>query len=126
MLHPDIIIAASLIFFQLPMSSRPNSPPFGSSSLQDNLFERYQKIWDRLTEAERNFFKATPVTGIGDIHMQIEKFQDKDRRLRSLRRIQPYVEGLDRYHTVISVFVQRKPEILSLIWVDFRKALLKE
>jgi len=107
------------------MSSRPNSPPFGSSSLQDNLFERYQKVWDRLTEAERNFFKATPVTGIGDIHMQIEKFQDKD-RLRNLRRMQPYVEGLDRYHTVISVFVQRKPEILSLIWVDFRKALLKE
>lgn len=47
---------------------------------------------------------------------QLQHDQSKRQGLRNLRKITPYLDGLKQFAGVIEVFVQAKPEILSLIW----------
>ena len=46
----------------------------------------------------------------------LQKEQAGKGLLRDLARIQPYLECLRSYASVIEVFVQSKPDLLSLIW----------
>ncbi|KAK6957593.1 hypothetical protein Daesc_000380 [Daldinia eschscholtzii] len=49
---------------------------------------------------------------------KIEREQRKTKTLRGLRRIEPLINGLKEYAAVIEVFVQAKPEIMSLVWIS--------
>ena len=59
-------------------------------------------------------------TTIDDFNREVqvlEAQQERNKKLRGLKRIEPFVKGLEEYAGVIEVFVQAKPEIISLIWV---------
>lgn len=60
--------------------------------------------------------KTKSIEDVYDATDALQKEQAQKGRLRYLAKIQPYLEGLRSYASVIEVFVQSKQEILSLIW----------
>lgn len=96
------------------------------------LSDAFSKAWEQLSNKEKGLFSpksgasapagATAAAGIGitDIWSQIESKQEefsKSKKQIFLRRLQPYIDGLNRYSQTINVFTQAKPELLALIWV---------
>lgn len=53
----------------------------------------------------------------------LEQEQAARSEMMNLGRILPFVNGLSQFAGVIEVFVQAKPEILSLIWVSSESLL---
>jgi hypothetical protein len=60
--------------------------------------------------------KIKSVEDIYDATDALQKEQMKTGRLRHLAKIQPYLEGLRGYASVIEIFVQSKQEVFALIW----------
>ena len=64
--------------------------------------------------------KLSQFASIDDVYNatdDIQRKQGESQMLRNLAKIQPYLECLDQYATVLDTIVQVKPEILALIWV---------
>jgi hypothetical protein len=90
-----------------------------------------QKVFD---DAKREFENGLPpgtrfqnlltVTTIDQLYDALDKLQGQQRRLRNLERIQPFLNRLKSFTGVIEVFVQAKPEILSLIWGPIKLLLM--
>jgi hypothetical protein len=47
---------------------------------------------------------------------KLQEEQSRTGRLRHLSKIEPFLEGLRGYASVIEVFMQAKPDVLALIW----------
>ena len=47
----------------------------------------------------------------------IQRKQGESKMLQNLAKIQPYLECLNQYATVLDTVIQVKPEVLALIWV---------
>lgn len=60
--------------------------------------------------------KTTSIDEVYDATDKLQKEQAKEGHLRHLSKIQPYLEGLRYYASVIEVFIQVKPDVLALIW----------
>ncbi|KAJ8129744.1 hypothetical protein O1611_g3888 [Lasiodiplodia mahajangana] len=63
-------------------------------------FSKFQTIDDVYDEAER-----------------IQKEQAKTKTLRALKKIEPFIVGINNYSSTIDTFVQAKAEILALLWM---------
>lgn len=59
---------------------------------------------------------ATTIDDIWDYTEQLQKDQASSKRLRGMKKIEPYIERLKEYAGVIEVFLQVKPDVLALIW----------
>ena len=68
-------------------------------------------------EYARTLSQFTSIDDIYDATDKIQKEQGKSRTLQNLAKIQPYLECLNQYATIMETIVQVKPEILALIWV---------
>ena len=68
-------------------------------------------------EYARPLSQFTSIDDVYDATDDIQKEQGKSRTLQNLAKIQPYIECLNQYATIVDTFVQVKPEILALIWV---------
>ena len=64
----------------------------------------------------KDISKMKSIEDVYDATDVLQKEQAGKGLLRHLAKIQPYLEGLRSYASVIEVFVQSKPDILSLIW----------
>jgi len=60
--------------------------------------------------------KTTTIDEVYDATDKLQKEQAKKGQLRHLSKIEPFLEGLRSYASVIEVFMQAKPEIAALIW----------
>jgi hypothetical protein len=60
--------------------------------------------------------KTKSIEDVYDATDALQKEQAEKGRLRHLAKIQPYLEGLRSYASLIEVFVQAKQDVLSLIW----------
>lgn len=60
----------------------------------------------------------TSIDDVYDATDEIQKEQGKSRLLHNLAKIQPYLECLNQYATIVDTVVQVKPDILALIWVQ--------
>jgi hypothetical protein len=60
--------------------------------------------------------KTTTIDEVYDATDKLQEEQAKRGQLRHLSKIEPYLEGLRNYTSVIEVFMQAKPDILALIW----------
>lgn len=87
------------------------------------------RVFDAFQNAKQDFMSSlkdpslfdsvSKTTSIDDIYAftaQLQHDQGKRRGLRGLRKISPYLDRLKQYAGVIEVFMQAKPEILTLIW----------
>lgn len=60
--------------------------------------------------------KAATIEDVYDVTDKLQKEQVKNGHLRHLSKIEPYLEGLRNYASVIEVFMQAKPDIIALLW----------
>ena len=60
--------------------------------------------------------KTTTVDEVYDATDKLQEEQVKKGQLRHLSKIEPYLEGLRNYASVVEVFMQAKPDVLALIW----------
>lgn len=84
----------------------------------------YEDAWGQLKHNEQ--LALAKVRSINDVYEEIKRIQDeqgKAGRLANMRRIQPYIDGLNKYSEAVAIFIQVKPELLSLIWVRIFSAL---
>ncbi|KAF2191077.1 hypothetical protein K469DRAFT_746515 [Zopfia rhizophila CBS 207.26] len=64
----------------------------------------------------KEILKTTTIDEVYDATDKLQNEQRKKGHLRHLSKIEPFLEGLRGYASVIEVFVQAKPNILALIW----------
>ena len=69
-----------------------------------------------------NFTKLTTIQDVWKATDEIQKSQAKTKTLRGLNRIRPFMDALEKFAGTIEVFVQVKPEIMALIWVQDLRA----
>jgi hypothetical protein len=60
--------------------------------------------------------ETTSIDQVYDATDELQKEQAKKGHLRHLSKIEPYLQRLRDYSSVIEVFLQVKPDILGLIW----------
>jgi len=71
-----------------------------------------------LTNKEKAEFA---VTSLHDLHLAIESIQKKqasEKRLRSMHRLEAFLEGMKEYDKVIQVFVNTS-SLLAFVWVSY-------
>ena len=68
-----------------------------------------EKLWEDIS-------KMKSIEDVYDATDVLQKEQAGKGLLRHLAKIQPYLEGLRSYASVIEVFIQSKQDLLSLIW----------
>ncbi|OTA59127.1 hypothetical protein K449DRAFT_466839 [Hypoxylon sp. EC38] len=88
------------------------------SSWLDDAFKSAKEDFKRSLKnpALYDFSKIRSVDDVLDEARKIERQQAKTKTLRGLKRIQPLIDGLKEYSGIIEVFVQAKPDVMSLIW----------
>ncbi len=86
-----------------------------TNPLQKVFDDAKHEFEDRLPTGTR-FRDMLTVATTDQLYDAIEKLQDQPRRLRHLERIQPFLNRLQDLAGTIEVFVQAKPEIMSLLW----------
>lgn len=64
----------------------------------------------------RQILQTTSADQVYDLTDKLQEEQSRTGRLRHLNKIEPFLEGLRSYASVIEVFMQAKPDILALIW----------
>ena len=67
-----------------------------------------------------NEFDFRGIETIEDVYNEIDQIQEeqgREKRLRNLRRLEPFLTCLEQYSAVLDTFVQAKADVLALIWV---------
>jgi hypothetical protein len=64
----------------------------------------------------REILKTKKIEDIYDVTDKLQEEQSRTGRLRHLSKIEPFLEGLKGYASVIEVFMQAKPDVLALLW----------
>ncbi|KAI1326477.1 hypothetical protein F5Y16DRAFT_400366 [Xylariaceae sp. FL0255] len=90
----------------------------GSSTWLTEAFESARKDFLKglKKSSQYDFQRFGSAADVWDETDRIQKQQAATKTLRALKKIQPFVEGLEEYSRTIEVFVQVKSEILGLIW----------
>ncbi|KAI0152566.1 hypothetical protein F4776DRAFT_659492 [Hypoxylon sp. NC0597] len=88
------------------------------SSWVDEAFKSAKEDFKRSLKnpALYDFSTISSVDDVLDEARKIERQQAKTKTLRGLKRVQPLIDGLKEYSGIIEVFVQAKPDVMSLIW----------
>lgn len=96
------------------------SPFAMSSGLVADIFDvaRKEFLLKFKNTPNYDFSKLSSIDDVYNATDEIQKKQTAQRALRNLRKIQPFLDGLSKYEKVIETFVQAKPDVLALIWVN--------
>ncbi|KAL9122534.1 MAG: hypothetical protein Q9187_000916 [Circinaria calcarea] len=96
-----------------------------SASIQGVFESAKQEFLHNLKDAaDYDFSQFTSIDKVYEATEKIQEEQGKTNTLRNLKRIQPYLDGLNQYTGVFDTFMQAKPEILCLIWGPIKFLLL--
>jgi hypothetical protein len=79
----------------------------------DHALENFTR---NLSQKEQADFRFTTISDVYREIDRIQKDQESKGLLRNLRRLQPFIDGIQRYSSVIEQFVNVKPNILVFIW----------
>lgn len=91
------------------------------SSWLDDAFKSAKEDFRRSLKnpALYDFSKIVQIDDVYDEARKIQSEQAKTKTLRGLKRLEPLINGLKEYSAVVEVFIQVKPDVMSLIWVWF-------
>jgi hypothetical protein len=64
----------------------------------------------------REILKTRNIEEVYNVTDRLQEEQARTGRLRHMSKINPFLEGLNGYASVIEVFMQAKPDVLALIW----------
>lgn len=89
------------------------------SSWLDDAFKSAKEEFKKSLKnpALYDFSKVVKIEDVYDEAARIQREQAKTKTLRGLKRLEPLINGLKEYSAVVEVFVQVKPDVMSLIWV---------
>jgi hypothetical protein len=79
----------------------------------DHALENFTR---NLSQKEKADFRFTTISDVYREIDRIQKDQESKGLLQNLRRLQPFIDGLQRYSSIIEQFVNVKPNILAFIW----------
>ncbi|KAI4861312.1 hypothetical protein F4820DRAFT_461052 [Hypoxylon rubiginosum] len=88
------------------------------SSWLDDAFKSAKEDFRRSLKnpALYDFSKIVQIDDVYDEARKIQSEQAKTKTLRGLKRLEPLINGLKEYSAVVEVFIQVKPDVMSLIW----------
>ena len=69
---------------------------------------------------DQELFDFNVLHSCDDLYSEIQKTQEeqgRSKQLRNMKKIQPLLDCLEHYSSVLEIFVQVKPSVLALIWV---------
>ena len=70
---------------------------------------------------DQELFDFNALHTADDLYSEIQKTQEeqgRNKQLRNMKKIQPLLDCLEHYSSVLETFVQVKPSVLALIWVS--------
>lgn len=70
--------------------------------------------------ADQELFDFNALYTVDDLYNEIQKTQEeqgRSRQLRNMKKMEPLLDCLEQYSSVLNTFVQVKPSVLALIWV---------
>ena len=70
--------------------------------------------------ADQELFDFNALYTVDDLYNEIQKTQEeqgRNRQLRNMRKMEPLLDCLKQYSSVLDTIVQVKPSVLALIWV---------
>ncbi|KAK1833653.1 hypothetical protein QBC39DRAFT_432333 [Podospora conica] len=92
----------------------PAHDPVLAAAFESSKKDFFRQLKDPKFKAEID--KVTTINQVYDAAKQLQEDQGKRQSLRSLRRIDNFLQRLDKYSEVLGIFVQAKPDVLALIW----------
>ena len=78
--------------------------------------DAFDRIKDTVTESDARHFQSTKLQDVRDGALDLETRLGERRALRNMRRIKPFLDGLERYSSAIDVLCNGTP-FLPWIWV---------
>ncbi|XDG08069.1 hypothetical protein ABKA04_007684 [Annulohypoxylon sp. FPYF3050] len=81
------------------------------------------KLNANLTQNELQDFQFTKLEDVQKAMVDLQKKQSEDKRLRYMKRLEPFLETMSEYGKVIEVFVNAS-EILAFVWGPMKFILL--
>ncbi|KAI0161115.1 hypothetical protein GGR52DRAFT_582536 [Hypoxylon sp. FL1284] len=89
-----------------------------TSAWLDDAFQTTKEEFKRNLQspASYDFSKIVRIEDVYDEATRIQREQAKTKTLRGLKRLEPLINGLKEYSAVVEVFIQVKPDVMSLIW----------
>jgi hypothetical protein len=85
----------------------------------DPIFEvAFKKLKDSVTEADAKVFQSTTFEDVWKAAEDIERIHREKRSLKNMRRIEPFLKGLEGYSKVIEVICNGTP-YMPWIWVFY-------
>lgn len=106
-----MIVGPVMMLVQAPSSSSATSV---NSDFDDAVRDFQGEFRDQ------ELFDFTALHTGDDLYSEIQKTQEeqgRNKQLRNMKKIQPLLDCLEQYSSVLEVFVQVKPSVLALIWV---------
>jgi hypothetical protein len=92
----------------------------------NNVNDAFQAAFDTLiqnfraglknNDLYREILQTRNIGELYDVTDTLQEEQSRTGRLRHMSKIKPFLEGLERYASVIEVFMQAKPDVLALLW----------
>jgi hypothetical protein len=80
-------------------------------------FERALKEFKKdLKKRDQDVFKNTTLDGLKQCIGDLQKEQHSSRRLQNLNRLKPFIEAMEQYGKVVTIFANTN-EILAFVWV---------
>lgn len=78
-----------------------------------------------LSVAEKEKFAFSSISEVYQEIDNLQKSQEQRGLLRNLRRVHPFVDGINRYSQIIEQYVSVKPSLLAVIWVGLGRSFFK-
>ena len=69
-----------------------------------------------LKKRDQDVFKNTTLDGLKQCIGDLQKKQHSSRRLQNLNRLKPFIEAMEQYGKVVTIFANTN-EILAFVWV---------
>jgi hypothetical protein len=88
-----------------------------ASNRQVTSFERALNEFKKdLKKKDQVLFKNTTLDDLKKCIGELQKKQHSSRRLQNLNRLKPFIEAIDQYGKVVTIFANTN-EILAFVWV---------
>lgn len=95
-----------------------STTPSCNLSSQESVFhEALNRFKDSLGNTEREEFQFTTLDDLQDVIKSIQDKQASEKKMRNMKRLKKFLEGMDEYGKVIEVFLNAS-EFVAFVWVD--------
>jgi hypothetical protein len=88
-----------------------------SGSAFDTIRQAFERLENTVTLEDRRKFQDTRLEDVRDAALQVEKDLAARRSIKNMRRLYPFLQGLDHYSKSIEVLCNGTP-YLPWIWVS--------